>query len=192
MQRTTGRSTKKSTRRARRKAVRGSRSCRSWSTALAVSADGTGVVAHAGNIATRLLADQVGLTGALSGAMARRGFTPTHDRGRVLVDVAVLIAGGGDAIADIDVLRHQNEVLGSVASAPTVWRALDEVTPAVAKRIDTTRAKVRAHVWSQIPAGLPASKVADTDLGDPVGLDVDAPLVTTHSEKEGSASTFSC
>ncbi|WP_366521207.1 IS1380 family transposase [Lapillicoccus sp.] len=160
-----------------------------------VSADGGGVVAHAGNVATRLLADQVGLTGALSGAMARRGFTPTHDRGRVLVDVAVLIAGGGEAIADIDVLRHQSEVLGSVASAPTVWRALDEVTPAVTKRIDTARAKVRAHVWSQLESrgGLPASRVADTDLlmaGDTVVLDVDATLVTTHSEKENAASTF--
>ena len=138
-------------------------------------------MAHAGNVATRLLADQVGLTGALSGAMTRRGFTPTHDRGRVLVDVAVLIAGGGEAIADIDVLRHQSEVLGSVASAPTVWRTLDEVTPAVAKRIDKARAKVRAHVWSQLPGGLPASKVADTDLGDVVVLDVDATLVASHS-----------
>nr|WP_295692623.1 transposase [Lapillicoccus sp.] len=184
---TTGRSTKKSARRARRRTVSGSRSCRSWSTALAVSADGAGVVAHAGNVATRLLADQVGLTGALSGAMARRGFTPTHDRGRVLVDVAVLIAGGGEAIADIDVLRHQGEVLGSVASAPTVWRArheLDEVTPVVVKRIDEARAEVRAHVWSQLPAGLPAWKVADTDLGDVVVLDVDATLVTTLGERE--------
>ena len=155
-----------------------------------MSADGTGVVAHAGNVATRLLADQVGLTSALSGALARRGFTPTHDRGRVLVDVAVLIAGGGEAIADIDVLRHQSQVLGSVASAPTVWRALDEITPAMTTKIDAARAKVRAHVWSQLPGGLPASKVADTDLGDTVVLDVDATLVTTHSEKEGAASTF--
>ena len=147
-------------------------------------------MAHAGNVATRLLADQVGLTDALSGALARRGFTPTHDRGQVLADVAVLIAGGGEAISDIDVLRHQCEVLGSVASAPTVWRALGEVTPAAAKRIDTARAKARAHVWSQLPGGLPASKVADTDLGDTVVLDVDATLVTAHSEKEGAAVTF--
>ncbi len=162
----------------------------SWSTGLSFSADGTGVVAHAGNVATRLLADQVGLTDALSAAMARRGFRPTHDRGRVLVDVAVLIAGGGEAIADIDVLRHQSEVLGSVASAPTAWRTLDEVTPAVTKRIDKARAKVRAHVWSQLPGGVPASKVADTDLGDTVVLDVDATLVAAHSEKEGAAVTF--
>ncbi len=155
-----------------------------------VSADATGVVAHAGNVATRMLSDQVGLTGALSSAMARRGFTPTHDRGQVLADVAVLIAGGGEAIADINVLRHQGEVLGSVASAPTVWRALKGMTPAVAKRIDAARAKVRAHVWSQLPGGLLPSKVADTDLGDVVVLDVDATLVTTHSEKEGSGATF--
>jgi hypothetical protein len=157
---------------------------------LSFSADGSGVVAQAGNVATRLLADRVGLTDALSGALARRGFTPTHDRGRVIVDVAVLIAGGGEAIADIDVLRHQGEVLGSVASAPTVWRALDEVTPAAAKRIDRARARVRAHVWSQLPGGVPASKVADTDLGEVVVLDVDATLVTAHSEKEGAAVTF--
>ncbi len=164
----------------------------SWSTGLSFSADGTGVVAQAGNVATRLLADQVGLTGALSAAMSRRGFTPTHDRGRVLVDVAVLIAGGGQAIADIDVLRHQRQVLGSVASAPTVWRALDEVTPAAVKRIDKARAKVRAHVWSQLEnhGGMPASKVADTDLGDVVVLDVDATLVAAHSEKEGAEVTF--
>jgi len=187
VKRTTGRSVEKAARRSRRKAARGGWS---WSTSLSVSADGTGVVAHAGNVATRLLADQVGLTDALSGALARRGFTPTHDRGQVLADVAVLIAGGGEAISDIDVLRHQREVLGSVASAPTVWRALDEVTPAAAKRIDKARAKVRAHVWSQLPGGLPASKVADTDLGDTVVLDVDATLVTAHSEKEGAAVTF--
>jgi len=139
-----------------------------------------------------MLADQVGLTAALGGALARRGFTPTHDRGQVLVDVdvAVLVAGGGEAIADINVLRHQREVLGSVASAPTVWRTLQGMTPAAAKRIDKARAKVRANVWSQLPGGLPASTVADTDLGDTVVLDVDATLVTAHSEKEGAASTF--
>ena len=111
------------------------------------------VVAHAGNVATRLLSNQVGLTGALSAAMARRGFTPTHDRGRVLVDVAVLIAGGGEAIADIDVLNHLGEILGSVASAPTVWRALDEVTPAVAKRIEPPGRRSAPTSGPSCPAG---------------------------------------
>ncbi len=58
------------------------------------------------------------------------------------------------------------------------------------KRIDRAGAKVRAHVWSQLPGGVPASRVADTDLGDTLVLDVDATLMTAHSEKEGAAVTF--
>jgi hypothetical protein len=80
-------------------------------------------------------------------------------------------------------------VLGSVASAPTVWRALDELTPAALKRIEVARAKVRRHVWAQLPR-LPASQVVDADLGGVVVLDVDATLVSAHSEKEHAAPTF--
>jgi hypothetical protein len=156
-----------------------------------VTGDGTGVVAHAGSAAVRLLADRTGLTGALSGAVARRGFTPGHDRGRVLVDVATMITAGGEAIADIDTLRHQEQVLGAVASAPTVWRALDEVGPGALKRIEKARAKVRAGVWGLIPGGLPASKIAGTTLpADVVVLDVDATIVVAHSEKEQATRTF--
>lgn len=156
-----------------------------------MTGDGTGVVAHAGSAAVRLLADRTGLTGALSGAVARRGFTPGHDRGRVLVDVATMITAGGEAIADIDTLRHQEQVLGAVASAPTVWRALDEVGPGALKRIEKARAKVRAGVWGLIPGGLPASKIAGTTLpADVVVLDVDATIVVAHSEKEQATRTF--
>jgi hypothetical protein len=161
----------------------------SWSTGLSVTADGTGVVAHAGSVAVRLLADKVGLTQGLSGALARRSFVPVHDRGQVLVDVAVLLADGGEAIADIDVLRHQGQVLGPVASAPTVWRALSELTPTALTRVDRARARTRAHVWAQL-AAVPASKVAGTDLGEVIVLDVDATLVTAHSEKEHARPTF--
>jgi hypothetical protein len=164
----------------------------SWSTGLSVTADGVGVVAHAGSVATRLLADRTGLTGELSKAMARRNFVPLHDRGRVLVDVAVMLADGGEAIADIDVLRHQAGVLGPVASPPTVWRTLDAVTPGRLRKIATARARVRRHVWAQLDAGggVPASKVAGTDLDDVVVLEVDATIVVAHSEKENAAATF--
>ena len=46
----------------------------SWSSGLSVTADGLGVVAHAGAVSVRLLADRVGLTGDLSSALTRRGF----------------------------------------------------------------------------------------------------------------------
>jgi Transposase DDE domain group 1 len=161
----------------------------SWSQGLSVTADGTGVVPLAGAVAVRLLADRVGLTEGLSTALARRGFVPVHDRGQVWVDVATMLAAGGEAIADIDTLRHQAAVLGPVASPPTVWRSLDEVTPAALRRVEKVRAKVRRHVWSQM-SGLPASKVAGTDLGETIVLDVDATLVDAHSEKEQAAATF--
>lgn len=155
-----------------------------------MTADGVGVVAHAGSVATRLLADRTGLTGELSKAMARRNFTPGHDRGRVLADVGVMLADGGEAIADIDVLRHQAGVLGPVASAPTVWRTLKQVTPGRLKKIATARARVRRRVWARLPNGIPASRVAGTDLGEVITLDIDATIVVAHSEKENAAATF--
>ena len=161
-----------------------------WSQGLSVTADGTGVVLLAGASAVRLLADQVGLTTALSVALERRRFVPLHERGQVLVDVATVLTAGGEAIADIEILRHHDSLLGAVASPATVWRALEEITPAVLKRIGIARARVRRHVWSLLPAGLPASLAAGTDLGEVVVLDVDATLVTAHSEKEQAAANF--
>jgi hypothetical protein len=162
----------------------------SWSAGLKVASDGTGVIAHVGSAGLRLLADRTGLTGALSAALTRRSFLPRHDRGQVLTDVAVMLADGGEAIADIAVLRHQSSLLGSVASAPTVWRTLAELSPARLAKIDKARARVRRRVWSLLPQGVPASRAADTDLGDVVVLDVDATIVVAHSEKESAAPTF--
>lgn len=122
--------------------------------------------------------------------MVRRNFHPGHDRGRVLADVAVMLADGGEAIADIDVLRHQSGMLGPVASPPTVWRTLDQVTPVRLKMIQKARARVRRHVWAKFPDGVSASRVAGAGLGEVVVLDVDATIVVSHSEKENAAATF--
>ena len=100
-----------------------------------------------------------------------------------------MLTAGGEAIADIDTLRHQQGLLGPVASAPTVWRTLDEATPVALARVERARAKVRRHVWGLLPQ-LPASPVAGADLGEVVVLDVDATLVTAHSEKEQARATF--
>ena len=162
----------------------------SWSQGLSVTADGDGLVPLAGAVAVRLLADRVGLSEGLSTALARRGFTPGHDRGQVWVDVATMLAAGGEAIADIDTLRHQTQLLGPVASAPTVWRTLDESGPSALTRVEKARVRTRRHVWDLLPDGLPASKVAGTDLGETVVLDVDATLVTAHSEKQQARATF--
>lgn len=165
----------------------------SWSTGLSVTGGGVGVVAHTGSVGLRLVGDRTGLTGGVSKALARRSFVPVHDRGRVLLDVAVMIADGGEAIADIEVLRHQAPVLGPIASQATVWRTLDEITAAQGKKIAVARARTRRHVWALLAAntgGFPVSRVAGTDLGATVVLDVDATIVISHSEKEQASPTF--
>jgi hypothetical protein len=135
-----------------------------WTKDLRVTADGSGVVSHVGAALLRLLADQAGLTPALSAALARQAWWPVHDRGRVLVDLAVMIADGGEAICDIDVLRHQYEVFGSVASDSTVWRALDEIGAVQLRRIAKARAKVRARMW-RLSGGPPLARAPGRDIG---------------------------
>ena len=81
-----------------------------WARGLEVTGGGTGVVSHAGLGLLRRLADKTGLTGGLSRAL---------DAGRVLADLACVIAGGARAISDFRVLSDQKEAFGQVASVPT-------------------------------------------------------------------------
>jgi len=65
-----------------------------WDHALKVTADGTGLVGHAGAILLRKAADQAGLTGQLSAALRRKDTSPLLDRGIVLASLAAAIAIG--------------------------------------------------------------------------------------------------
>jgi hypothetical protein len=146
---------------------------------LRVTADGRGVVSHAG---TRLLADvaeRSGLGGDLSGALAsmvkrRRRHAP----GDVLVDLAVMLADGGECVSDLKVLRNQPGLFGQVASQPTAWRVLDAIDDAALAELQEARAVSRARVWA---AGLAPEKIT---------LDFDASLVNVHSDKEGAGPTY--
>jgi hypothetical protein len=118
-----------------------------WSKGLSVEVGGHGVVSHVGSGLLRMLADRVGLTGELSKASARRGFVPVHDRGRVLADLAVAIADGASTIGEIDTLRHQSALFGSIASDTTVWRMLEETDQLRLGKIARARARARRQVW---------------------------------------------
>src|SRR5258708_3158321 len=91
-----------------------------WSRGLEVTGGGTGVVSHAGLVLLRQLADRTGLTAGLSAAL------PSPDGGldrcRGFADLACAIADGARGISDFRVMGDQDEVLGQVASVPTVWR----------------------------------------------------------------------
>ena len=135
-----------------------------WDRALKVTADGQGLVGHAGAILLRKAADQLGLTAGLSAALLKKGTSPLLDRGTVLASLAVAIALGATSMSDIALLAHLSPVLGAAPSGPTVRRALDLAgTPRMLDRVARARAKAREHAWNLIertPAGFPWLAVA--------------------------------
>ena len=101
-----------------------------------------------------------------------------------MADLAVAVALGGDAAADIAVLRAQPGVFGLVASDPTVSRlistlAADAEDAVVA--ISAARAAARERVWSVAGAPVQDGRVV---------IDLDATLVTAHSEKQDATRTW--
>ncbi len=107
-----------------------------------------------------------------------------HDPGKVLLDLATAIALGGDCLADVGMVRAQEELFGPVASDPTVSRLIDrlaaDATTAVAA-IRAARAAARAASWAH-RCPVPADGLVPVDL--------DGSVLIAHSEKEAAAPTF--
>ncbi len=157
------------------------------------SGGGSAVVSHAGSRLLAELADRAGVTGlfgdVLAGLRERRS---GHDPGRVLVDLAVMLADGGTTISDLAVLRNQPELFGSVASTATAWRVLDQVDGTLLAGLRLARAAARERVWLQAADTdrLPLSTTAGGRVWPGIRVQLDATLVTAHSEKESAAATF--
>lgn len=148
-----------------------------------VEPGGAGVVAHVGLHALGAFADRMGLGDALSARIPPAGERlPLHDRGKVLVHTSLMLAGGGESCADIEHLRLQEDLFGSVPSDTTVFRTFHEITPSTRSGIAGAMAEVRAEVWRRSGA---------TTGSAPVLLDIDASLVEIHSEhKVAAAPTY--
>jgi hypothetical protein len=146
-----------------------------------VTSDGEGLVSHAGSALLAQIADKTGLTQALSvrleGLKRRQS---GHDPGRVVRDLAVMLADGGDCLADIDALRDQDALFGAVASNSTAFRVVDRIasTPGLLDALADAHARAREHVWQL------------TGAPERVTIEVDATLIASHSEKEGAAGTY--
>jgi Transposase DDE domain group 1 len=146
-----------------------------------VVADGDGLISHAGAALLAEVADRLGLTDALSRALApmreRRG---RHDPGRVVRDLAVMLADGGDCLSDLRAVRDQEPLFGPVASDATAFRVIDRIAtdPTLLGALRAARARAREHAWD---AGAAPERIV---------IDIDATLITAHSEKDGAAGTF--
>ncbi|MHB1010294.1 MAG: IS1380 family transposase [Propionibacteriaceae bacterium] len=157
-----------------------------------VDASATAAVGQAGGVLLTRTVTVTGLDRLLSSALAGwRKPLAVHDPGKIITDLALSLALGGDCcLADLAVLRAEPGVYGRVASDPTVSRtvaALAGDAPAVLRAIDTARAAARHRAWRLAGDHAPEH---GRDATQPLVIDLDATLVTSHSEKEHAAPTF--
>ena len=147
-----------------------------------VTADGEGIVSHAGAALLAATADRVGLTEALCKGLApmreRRG---THDPGRVVRDLAVMLASGGSHLSDLRAVRDQEPLFGAVASDATAWRTVEAIAgdPELMGALRSARREAREGAWD-----------AGAEPEGPFFVDLDPTLIEAGSEKEGAAATF--
>ncbi|MFH5211389.1 IS1380 family transposase [Antrihabitans sp. NCIMB 15449] len=163
----------------------------SWYPSLSVDRGGSGVVSHAGAVLLARTADRTGLTSELSLALRSwRKPLAHHDPGKILIDLAMSLAIGGDCLADIAVLRAEPAVFGRVASDPTVSRLISVLAgdaPKALAAINSARATARTAAWKLAGKHAPDHGI---DAEHPLIIDLDATLVTAHSDKEHAAPTF--
>jgi len=126
-----------------------------------------------------------GLDRALSAELAPwRKTRALHDPGKIVRDLAIALAAGGDCPADAAVLRAGSQLFGPVASDPTISRLIEDLTcpadaDAALAALRAAHARARARVRELVPLE-----------GEEVVADIDATLVTAHSEKDGAAPTY--
>ncbi|GAA2842820.1 IS1380 family transposase [Kitasatospora paracochleata] len=145
------------------------------------------MVSQSGAVLLVETARKAGLDTAISAALAPwRKARAVHDPGKILLDLALAVALGGDCLADVAMLRAEPPVFGPVASDPTVSRLVDTLAAAGSRplaAIRRARAEVRERVWRLAGEAAP-------DAGGEVVVDIDGVLVLAHSEKQDAAKTW--
>ena len=148
-------------------------------------------LSHAGAV---LLTDTIHATGLA--ASLREALDPwtkplaEHHAAKVLLDLALTLAIGGEHASDTDLLRCEPGLFGDVASTPTISRTLTTLAqdaPTVIEAISKARRTARERAWTLAGAHSPAAGVS---AKSPLVIDLDATLINVHSEKEQAAPTF--
>ncbi|MEU6578534.1 IS1380 family transposase [Streptomyces sp. NPDC046805] len=149
--------------------------------------DGRHVVSQAGSVLLIETVRKTGLDQAISTALSPwRKPRSIHDPGKILLDVALAVALGGDCLADVAMLRAEPDVFGPVASDPTVSRLIDALAASGEKALQavrSARSEVRNRVWSLAGENAP-------NADGQVTIDLDGVLVIAHSDKENAAATW--
>ena len=148
-------------------------------------------VGQAGGVLLTRTVAVSGLGTALSRALLPwRKPLARHDPAKVLIDLAISLALGGDACRDVALLRAEPGIYGSVASEATISRTITTLAQdvdTVEKAVARARATARAHVWHLADDQAPDHRAS---AEHPIIIDLDATLVTSHSDKEQARPTF--
>lgn len=149
------------------------------------------LVSHAGlNVVTSFV-DALGFRDLCEDRL--RQFVPSlawHRPGTILGSLAVMLAGGGEHVSDLDMLRTGDGVFGKVASNATVSRFFERtvISPELfSYGFATLTRELRTRVWGAAGDRNPALKAT---AREPLILDLDATLVTSHSDKEQAVGTY--
>ncbi|MEU7474170.1 IS1380 family transposase [Streptomyces sp. NPDC044984] len=152
-----------------------------------VQDDGRAVVSQAGSVLLVETVRKTGLDQAISQVLAPwRKPRAVHDPGKILLDVALAVALGGDCLADIAMLQCEPALFGPVASDPTVSRLIGTLASSGEKALQairSARSEVRQRVWSLAGENAP-------DADGQVTVDLDGVLVIAHSDKQDAAATW--
>ena len=132
-------------------------------------------MSRAGTARVAQVADGVGLTQALSRRLPafkqrRRG----HDLGRVICDLAVMLADGGQCVSDLGAVREHNACSARCRLTRRRFRW-------------STGSRLSRNCWSRSFRARAGPVLGAAGASERLTLDIDATLITAHSEKQKAA-----
>ena len=141
----------------------------------------SGAVVQAGGVLLTRAAEATGLTAGLRAELGPwRKPLAVHDPGKVVSDLALSLALGGDCLADLSLLRAEPGVYGQVASEATVSRTLSTLAgdaDAAVRAVSRARAAARDRAWALAGEAAPGHGAS---AAEPLVVDLDATIVIAH------------
>ncbi|WP_346922877.1 IS1380 family transposase [Glutamicibacter creatinolyticus] len=116
--------------------------------------------------------------------------TASHRPGKIMADLAMMLAAGGEQACDVDLLRTSPGVFGPIASEATVSRFMGRIKhmrEAITHGYQSMNKTLRSRLWAATGDRNPAKRAT---RANPLILDIDATLVQAHSDKQGAAGTY--
>jgi hypothetical protein len=156
-----------------------------------VSFTGQSLISHAGVSVLTGFMDALGFGRLCEDRLGQ--FVPAgakHRPGRLVGSLAAVLAAGGEHASDLDILRSSPGLFGQLPSNATVSRFFERTVAnpeLFSYGFETLTRELRTRAWNAAGNRNPA---ASATAADPLIIDIDATLVTSHSDKENVAGTY--